>query len=324
MNSVNRRTFSQRRAMHEIVVDINGFMSRLTDAEGAVADLEYAVGGLDLVFVSKDGVIASINASPEEVKIAATNITLEGIVTANNYFKILEDGSMEAANGKFSGEITADTGLIGRWEINADGLVSGLNQIRPDYARFGVWYFQDGGMEGPGVNITGDTASAWGEITLGGAVILGYADGGIDVNGVQISGVGPDVSLPGRLYMDNPPTASGTANVRLVDTGGTYSLGIITSSRLFKKDIDDTGDFGSIIDMLRPIVYTSTTEPEEGRFYGLIAEEVADVDPLLVDYRHYDGESRPMSVQYDRLTIPLLQAVQDLRKRMAELEVKTA
>lgn len=39
------------------------------------------------------------------VHIGADNISLEGIVTANENFKILEDGSIEAKNGKFSGEI---------------------------------------------------------------------------------------------------------------------------------------------------------------------------------------------------------------------------
>lgn len=40
-------------------------------------------------------------------KIQAKNITLDGVVTANNNFKILADGSMEASNGKFIGEVDA-------------------------------------------------------------------------------------------------------------------------------------------------------------------------------------------------------------------------
>ena len=39
------------------------------------------------------------------VHVGADNISLDGIVTANENFKILEDGSIEAKNGKFSGEI---------------------------------------------------------------------------------------------------------------------------------------------------------------------------------------------------------------------------
>ena len=37
----------------------------------------------------------------ENIKLKAKNISLEGLVTANNNFKILTDGSIEATNGKF-------------------------------------------------------------------------------------------------------------------------------------------------------------------------------------------------------------------------------
>lgn len=42
-------------------------------------------------------------------KIQAKNITLDGVVTANNNFKILADGSMETINGKFAGDVAATT-----------------------------------------------------------------------------------------------------------------------------------------------------------------------------------------------------------------------
>ena len=45
--------------------------------------------------VSKDGIISSINQTAESVKINASKISLNGVVTANNYFKINTDGSME-------------------------------------------------------------------------------------------------------------------------------------------------------------------------------------------------------------------------------------
>lgn len=53
--------------------------------------------------VGKDEVIASINLTPEEAKIIAKKIQLEGIVTANELFKILNDGSMNCVNAKFMG-----------------------------------------------------------------------------------------------------------------------------------------------------------------------------------------------------------------------------
>ena len=91
-----------------------------------------------LLKVEKNGVIGSINLSSEVAKIAVTKFIIEGLVTANSYFKILLDGSMEAVNGKFSGSIninnlftvnntgylTSTSGNIGGWDISSGGLTS--------------------------------------------------------------------------------------------------------------------------------------------------------------------------------------------------------
>lgn len=53
--------------------------------------------------VGKDEVISSINLTPEKLQIEGKKINLKGTVTANENFKILDDGSMEARNGKFTG-----------------------------------------------------------------------------------------------------------------------------------------------------------------------------------------------------------------------------
>lgn len=60
--------------------------------------------------------------SNSDILLKAKNINLEGLVTANGNFKILEDGSIEATNGKFAGEINADSG-----KISSDLEVEGLN-----------------------------------------------------------------------------------------------------------------------------------------------------------------------------------------------------
>ena len=47
------------------------------------------------------------------IKLTADNIKLEGLVTANGYFKVKEDGSIEAVNGTFRGNVYAEGGTIG-------------------------------------------------------------------------------------------------------------------------------------------------------------------------------------------------------------------
>lgn len=59
--------------------------------------------------VNGDEIISKINQSAEKVSIQADKINLHGTVTANENFKILKDGSIEARNGKFIGNITGST-----------------------------------------------------------------------------------------------------------------------------------------------------------------------------------------------------------------------
>lgn len=77
-----------------------------------------------------DGKLALIGVAVEEtdgdghtktvIKLTADNIQLEGLVTANQNFKIRADGSIEAVNGKFVGQIDAQRGFIGGFVIAND------------------------------------------------------------------------------------------------------------------------------------------------------------------------------------------------------------
>lgn len=79
--------------------------------------------GTGIYMQTADGHTALIGVSTEEngrtvVKLTGDDIRLEGAVTANGNFRIREDGSIEAVNGKFTGEINAKTGRIGGFEIS--------------------------------------------------------------------------------------------------------------------------------------------------------------------------------------------------------------
>lgn len=59
------------------------------------------------------------------IKLKASQITLEGLVTANTNFKILSDGSIEAKNANITGKINATSGKISS-DLEVDGMnVSG-------------------------------------------------------------------------------------------------------------------------------------------------------------------------------------------------------
>ena len=69
-------------------------------------------------------IVSKINQTASDVTIEAQHIKLEGIVTANSNFKINLDGSIEANNGKFTGEITSSYGLIGGFRIGSYSLIN--------------------------------------------------------------------------------------------------------------------------------------------------------------------------------------------------------
>ena len=87
-----------------------------------------------------DGKVGFIGVSVQEIdtngntktviKLTADNIKLEGLVTANGNFKIFEDGSIEAINGKFKGEIEATKGHIGRFSISQNHI--GIDSLTID------------------------------------------------------------------------------------------------------------------------------------------------------------------------------------------------
>lgn len=101
-------------------------------------------------------------------------------------------------------------------------------------------------------------------------------------------------------------------------------VGILASSRRYKKDITDMRAQSARIYDLRPVTYHYKSDDSHHLHYGLIAEDVARVYPELVT-RDVNGAVE--SVQYHAL-IPLLlneiqgqqKAIVDLTQRIVQLE----
>ena len=85
----------------------------------------YSVGATPEGMVQKKKIISEINQSAEEISIKAEKISLEGLVTANENFKVLEDGSIEAKNGKFTGEIYATSGKFEGEIVSSKATITG-------------------------------------------------------------------------------------------------------------------------------------------------------------------------------------------------------
>ena len=130
--------------------------------------------------VSKDGIISAINMSSEEVKISGPKISLNGTITANGYFKINNDGSMETIAGK-----------IGGWTISATSLTHGTGTYEAGMQGYGSQNdiaFYAGGIDNPKFKVTHGGAVTCSNISIiGGTIAIGKSNGNdvfkVDSNG---------------------------------------------------------------------------------------------------------------------------------------------
>ncbi len=93
------------------------------------------------------------------------------------------------------------------------------------------------------------------------------------------------------------------------------------SARRFKKDVEDMGDASSGLMKLRPVTFRYKPEYAQGLRtlqYGLIAEEVAEVYPDLVQYDPKTGQA--LTVYYHLVNAMLLNEAQKQQKKIDALE----
>ncbi|MGA2190392.1 MAG: tail fiber domain-containing protein, partial [Steroidobacteraceae bacterium] len=98
-------------------------------------------------------------------------------------------------------------------------------------------------------------------------------------------------------------------------------LGVVVSSERFKTAIAPMGSNTAKLDKLRPVTFNLKSDATGTRQYGLIAEEVAKVDPELIirgQYGRIDG------VRYDELAPMLLNEMQKHQKNAATQAAKIA
>jgi len=80
-------------------------------------------------------------------------------------------------------------------------------------------------------------------------------------------------------------------------------LGVAPSSERFKNHIQPMDTKSKAILSLRPVTFHYKTDTKATPQFGLIAEEVAKVDPALV---LFDKEGKPYTVRYDAVNAMLL------------------
>jgi Chaperone of endosialidase len=110
-------------------------------------------------------------------------------------------------------------------------------------------------------------------------------------------------------------TQSGNTAPVVVSDGG--QLGVVASSERFKKDIAGMKDASSVLLALRPVTFHYKSDAKDTPQFGLIAEEVAKVNPALV-LRDQDG--KPFTVRYDAVNAMLLNEFLKEHQKVEKLE----
>jgi hypothetical protein len=137
------------------------------------------------------------------------------------------------------------------------------------------------------------------------------------------------ISGAGAVAFPSISTTASAANAFL-DSGASNNLLRSTSSLRYKENVEDLKTVDTdIIYKLRPVEFDDKTF--KTHHIGLIAEEVADLTPLLVHFTKQsvlDPNSAdpdklvPDGVQYDRLGVLLVKELQLLNGRLKKLEEK--
>jgi hypothetical protein len=192
---------------------------------------------------------------------------------------------------------------------------------------------------GGGSNNTSIGVFAGGGLSGGNNIAIG-ASAGISAG----QGNNIDIGSPGAMFdygairIGTPDTqtsffVAGVSNTNLgsdsnavgvlIDTT-TGQLGVMSSSRRYKEDIEDMGEASHDLMRLRPVTFRYKKAFADGSKpiqYGLIAEEVDDVYPDLVAHST-DGQIE--TVKYQVLDSMLLNEVQRQQAEIRRLEERLA
>lgn len=123
-----------------------------------------------------------------------------------------------------------------------------------------------------------------------------------------------------RIHVTNPQITTSAANVAFVlQNSNIYNLSIVSSSRKYKTNIETVSneEAEEIIKKINPVSYEEIKTGD--KHYGYIAEEMSEACPLLTEY---DDEGQPRSIQYDRVSVLLVRALQDVYNRLEKAEAK--
>jgi len=309
----------------DVVIDINGYYAAPSDDQG---DTALGTGALNSDSTGGGntalGFFALVSNTTGSQNTAIGDVAVASNSTASNNTGV----GYEALNAATVGPWNTAVGAYALSSNQGSGANTavGYNALLKNNPSGAVFMDGAGGNTAVGFNALENTSGsnnigvgiyAGVSVTTGDSNIMIGSQGASTDNGIIRIGDGQAAAYIAGIYGN---TITGTAVV--VNSNG--ELGIESSSRRYKDDIQDMGDASKGLLQLRPVTFhykkpdTDGSNPLE---YGLIAEEVATVYPELV-VRGKDGQVQ--TVQYQKLPAMLLNELQKQNETIRKLEARLA
>ncbi len=287
-----------------------GWGSLHSDAEGS---LNTAIGtGALLLNTANQNTAAGAGALLSNTE--GTNNTANGAFTlfSNTTGNLNTATGFQALFGNTTGE--ANTANGGR-ALNSN--TEGTNNTATGYRALAS------NTEGDGNTATGYRAlhdNTTGNNTTGIGYYAGHdvtGDGNVCIGANVFGAAGVDNTTWIRNVYDSVATA------RAVYVNANNKIGTLASSRRYKNEIKPMAKASEAIFLLRPVSfrYKKEVDPKSLLSFGLIAEEVAEVDPDLVTP---DRDGKPETVRYEAVNAMLLNEFLKEHRKNEEQEATIA
>ncbi len=221
--------------------------------------------------------------------------TATNAAKANSVVKRDANGSFSATNITLSGNLNLpDT------TTNGGIIYSGTNPILHAYGAANLFVGLGAGnfMMSGSANTAVGYQAGYNIATGSNNICIGNPGDAADTNVIRIGTNQTQTFIAG---ISGVTAASGVA----VYVNPSGQLGTLTSSARFKRDIRRMDDASEALYALRPVTfhYKPELDPQAIPQFGLVAEEVEEVDPKLVAR---DDQDRPYTVRYEAVNAMLL------------------
>jgi len=313
-----------------------------TTGQGAVSPLvgRGAAGQTaNLLELKNSGGVNQFSVGPTGAVTGATSASFSGgLSAASGTFS----GAVSGTTGTFTGAVSGTTGSF-TTSVTTPTLVGKYNALTANYEitstaalylhnASSTAYFSADLIETPSIYGAG-----------AGTLVVASELGNLFLNAdlyVDITSATRDI----RFYCDAtrdvrfPSIVTGTGTTAVIE-GSTNAIKKSSSSRRYKKDIEPLeAQYSNNIFALQPkwfrLNVPQKVYPDSWGYFGLIAEEVAEIDPRLVVWSHLPedldenddikpgAQMVPESVNYQILPVLMIDIIKQLRAEVDALKAK--